>query len=325
MNKRQVLDDVLAGRATAGTPSLFWKHFRPEEALGEAAVAAHRDWVAETEPVLVKVMNEQLYPASGPFASGSEWSAIGPYPTDDPRFQQQLALVREVVALYGQTHQVFVTMHGVVASAFHANGVKPYEEKRTVMSSALRDDPEVVDRAYQVVADSLVEHARAYLAAGADGIVYAALGGERNNYTREEFDTHVRPRDLQVLEAIGAAGGKRLLHICKDDLDLDRYDGYPAEMVGWGARLNDISLAEGRTRFPSATLVGGIDNTDPYFATESPDRERAAELVRQAIADAGSARRLIVSSDCSLPDPTPSSPVAAVSAAALAQATQEGN
>lgn len=310
MNKRQVLDDVLAGRPTVSVPTLFWKHFAADDALGDAAVRAHRDWVTATDPVLIKVMNEQLYPVA------PDWESVATYRVDEPRFQGQLQVVRALVEEYGESHQVFVTMHGVVISAFHSTGVPGYEPNRMLVSKALREQTEAVDAAYQTVAESLIAHAEAYLDAGADGITYAALGGERSNFTADEFARHVRPRDLAVLEAIGDAGGTRMLHLCKDDLDIDRFRGYPAEMVSWGARLNDISFERARSLFPDATLVGGIASDDPLFARGPHAGHDSIATIARVVAENGGQERLIVSADCSLPDQTAGRDVGVVAAAA---------
>jgi len=62
-----------------------------------------------------------------------------------------------------------------------------------------------------------------YKETGIDSIYYASLGAERSIFTDEEFDKWIKPFDLQIMKAIKDAGLYCFLHICKDDLNMDRY------------------------------------------------------------------------------------------------------
>lgn len=296
---RATFEATIAGSRT-GLPSLFWKHFPASATLGEEAIAVHQEWMEETGAVLVKVMNEQLYPDVGPLPSGADWARVPAYPMSHPHLGAQTALVASLVERYGQTHPVLATIHGVTASAFHARGGGArYEQERHQLVDALRDDPDTVRAALERIADSLEAQARAYLDAGADGIFYAALGGERTLFTDGEFEQFIRPLDLRILEAIGEAGGLRYLHICKEDVSLDRYRDYPAEIVQAGLHSNDFGLPELRAAFPRAVLVSGFDHTDPVFVTGEDPAAAARAVLEQRAAVTGP---VMVGADCSIPD-----------------------
>lgn len=88
----------------------------------------------------------------------------------------------------------------------------------------------------QRITDVLCALAKSYIEAGLDSIYYAALGGEREFFTDEEFAKWIKPFDLQIMQAIKAAGGYCFLHICKDGLNMERYQDYGsyADVVNWG-------------------------------------------------------------------------------------------
>lgn len=303
MTRRDQLQAILDGQAPQGFGSIFWKHFGSDEKQGQAAKRAHDDWIARTDPVFVKVMNEALYPHGTEFSGAADWAAVQPYSVDDPQFQAQLALVTEMVEAYRETHHVIATVHGVTASAYHARGGgMEYEDKRGQLTAALREDEELVGAKFRVIGESLVAQAKELMRTGLDGVFLAALGGESANFTDEEFARHIRPYDVALLEAVGEAGGIRFLHICKEDVALERYAGYPVEIVQLGEHLNDVSLDQLRTHFPGAVVVGGVDNMDAYFRGDGT--LSAEDMAKAAVASVSDHTRFIVGADCSLPDAT---------------------
>lgn len=314
MTRRNQLQAVLEGKEPDGLGSIFWKHFGVDEKQGEAARRAHDQWISATDPVFVKVMNEALYPHSQEFTSAADWDSVEPYPTTHTLFTAQKELVADMVAAYRDTHHVLATVHGVTASAYHARGGgAEYEEKRGQLTAALRENEELVGAKFRTIGESLLAQVEELMALGIDGVFLAALGGEGSNFTDEEFARHIRPHDLAILEAVGRAGGIRYLHICKEDIVLDRYDGYPVEIVQVAEHLNGIALDELRTRFPGAVIVGGVDNMDPYFTTADGSAEELAAAAAASISDTA---RFIVGADCSLPDSTDPAIVGALSRAA---------
>ncbi|AQP47385.1 hypothetical protein BW730_07590 [Tessaracoccus aquimaris] len=310
----ELLAAALSGEPQSRFGSVFWKHFPTDAQLGDAALAAHAEWVEETHPLIVKAMNEQLYPHGDEFARASDWATVTPYEPDHPALQAQVDLVTRLIAEFGEDLPVFATVHGVTASAFHARGgPNDYEERRHQLTDALRADPVTVGSAFDVIGASLLAQTTAMLDAGVDGIYLAALGGESSNFTREEFERHIRPHDLAILEATRAVGRLSFLHICKEDIDLARYAGYPVDIVQVALHLNPITEAQMREAFPGAVVVGGIDNFDPYFLGAG-DPADAESLATGAISSM-TRSRTIIGADCSLPDTTPADVVGRLASA----------
>lgn len=134
---------------------------------------------------------------------------------------------------------------------------------------------------------------------GADGIYYAALGGEAHRFEQSLFETYVKPLDAAVIDHINDLGAISVLHICKENANVPMYRGINADIINWAVHESDYTLADGRNIFPGKTLLGGYDDRSGVIVdgTEEEIAAKAAEI----IAEAGRAR-LILGADCTLPE-----------------------
>src|SRR5690606_5637140 len=123
------------------------------------------------------------------------------------------------------------------------------------------------------------------LQAGAQGIYYAALGGERSLFTDEEFADLIEPVDRAVLGAAQGASAFNILHICKDRVDLKRYASYQPQVVNWAVHEGNPPLIAGRELFPESTLLGGLDDRAGVLVTGTAEEIEAA--VASTIAQLG--------------------------------------
>ena len=64
------------------------------------------------------------------------------------------------------------------------------------------------------------------------------------------------------MEAAKVAGGKVILHLCKTNLDFERFTSYAPYIDGinWGVYENSIPLEEGIKLFPGKTILGGLEH-----------------------------------------------------------------
>lgn len=295
---------TVQGEVGGPIPAGFWLHFPPEYWQGDQAVAAQAEFLNETDASIVKVMNENLYPTEGEFTEAIKWAEVKSYDASDPRFADQVEIVRKVAEKYGDTHVVLATIHGVVASLHHVRcGGSFWEERRHYLPEHLREEPELFKSAVRTVTDSLIALTQACLDAGADGIYYAALGGERELFTTQEFNEVIAPADRAVLESATNRGAFNILHICKEDIELERYKDYPAEVINWATHVNEVSLEAGRAIFPDQVLLGGIDNFGDLLTSDNP--ERIKKEVRDILDSLSSQDRFILGADCTLATQTP--------------------
>jgi len=128
------------------------------------------------------------------------------------------------------------------------------------MSQLLRDAPEVLARALEVVAQSLANFARRCLAAGADGIFLAVRDDwvDSPENGPETYRRLVEPGDLAILAAAGA-GTFNMLHVCGRPLDFRRFAGYPVQVINWADRYAGPSIAE-VADWVQPALCAGLDN-----------------------------------------------------------------
>ncbi len=314
MNRRERFYAVLEGRAPDQTPTGFWMHFPPDAFFGQKAVDTHLDYFEKTQTDICKVMTEHTYPCRGDINTASDWKLVRSYGPDAEFIRKQAEIIR-AVAGREPGGAITATIHGVIASASHALlGIPKYDSVgRYAQLYHLRTNPQAVSDAYRRIADTLCVLAREALAAGAEGIYYAALGGEGDGFTREEHARYIAPLDNLVICSAYESGAKFvILHICKPRADLHRFLGYPCDIVNWGVRESGVTLAQGHALFPGKVILGGLDNAcGPLLSGTEEQLEHAVEDI---ISSAGT-DRLILGSDCTLPGDLPYDRIAQVARA----------
>ncbi len=319
MNKRERVKAAIAQRPVDHVPACFSLHFPKEASHGEAAVKAHLDFYRQTDCDVLKIMNENLVPLMGETCGFGDWAKVPAYHRRSPFMARQLDMIRRILDSAGDNVYSLATIHGICASAIH-----PWEETygyvpvREMMVNTFRQDRQAVLSAFDRIADAMCDLAAACIQAGCDGIYYAALGGEKRFYTDQEFAQCIAPYDLRIMNAAKEAGGDVFLHVCKDDLNMERYRGYApsCDVVNWGVYEAPLSMEEGRRLFPGKTIMGGLANHSGPLERGTEEELRAA--VRQVIAQLGETG-LILGADCTLPTGIPYERIMAAVHAAICE------
>lgn len=317
VNKRERVLAAYRGQKPDRVPCAFWYHFPAGYEYGEKAVQIHLDFFESSGTDLCKVMNENSCPDDPAIHTAADWSGLKPFTMEEPFVRRQLELVRRVSQRVDGQAVVLATVHGLVASAYHIlGGPDLYDADGTVLGRHLRENPEGMRHAFRLITDYLKALCRGCLEAGADGIYFASLGGERRMFTDEEFAAFIAPYEIEVLESIRHVPCFNVLHMCKSDLNLERYLGYPAQVLNWGVYEENISLQEGRALFgQNKVYLGGLDDRAGVIVEGSLE-EIGAE-VRRLIGEFGW-HNFILGADCTLPTGLPAERMqAAARAAAL--------
>lgn len=312
MDKKERVYAVLNGELPDRIPGGFWMHFPTEAAFGNAAVKAHLDFFEQSKTDICKVMTEHIYPYYDNIHCAMDWAKVPSYSESADFIQNQAEIIRSIAARCPNA-PIVATIHGVVASASHTLLGRPMYDRigRYAQLYHLRLEPEIVADAYMRIAKTLCGMVRQAIKAGAEGIYYAALGGEGDGFTDKEHRTFIAPADRMVIQAAYDAGAKFvILHMCKPKVRLTRFVDYPCDIVNWGIEESGISLAQGRNLFPNKILLGGFNSH--HGSLIDGDRSRIADDLRQIILETGS-RRLILGSDCTLPGTLPYDRIAMVS------------
>ena len=302
MNKRERVAAAIRGEEVDYVPTGFSMHFPDSCKEGEAAVAAHLKFFQETDTDIIKIMNESLVPYMGEVKEPDDFRKYRVLGPDEKFITDQMKLTREILDKADQEAFSVGTLRGITPSMIHPlmAGGMGYMEARLFVRDCLRKDPKPVLQAVERVTDGLCHLARGYMESGTDGVYYASLGGETDIFTDEEFEMWVKPFELKVMEAVREAGGYCFLHICKSNLNMERYRDYGsyADVVNWGVYEAPCSLEEGKRLFPGKTVMGGLANHGGVMIEGT--EEELVEEVKRIIYQTG---RLgfILGADCTLP------------------------
>ncbi|MGI6079664.1 MAG: uroporphyrinogen decarboxylase family protein [Candidatus Avilachnospira sp.] len=299
MNRRENTLAAVRGQEPDYIPSGFWLHFPKECFHGDAAVEAHLKFFEESETDIMKIMNENVIPCSVPINKPEDWANIPEFDKNSKFIQDQLEITKKIIDKVHDNGIVLLTVHGIVASAWHARGgTDGYETGSSFLTEHLRANPKAVAQAYDRISDALVTLTEEALKIGVDGIYYAALGGESYLYTDEEFEEFVKPYDLKILNAAAKRPAFNILHVCKDRLNLNRYKDYPTDVVNWGVYEQNPSLEEGRELFGDAAILGGLDDRAGVLVDGTEEEIRAE--VHSVIKRMGR-HKFLLGADCTLP------------------------
>lgn len=312
MDKKERVYAVLNNEIPDRIPCGFWMHFPPEAARGEAAVQAHMEFFAQAKTDVCKVMTEHIYPYHDSIHCATDWNKVPAYSENADFIQGQAEIIRSL-AKQCTNAPIVATIHGVVASASHTLLGRPMYDRigRYAQLYHLRMEPEIVGNAYGRIAQTLCGMVRQAIHAGAEGIYYAALGGESDGFTDEEHRTYIAPVDQMVIRAAYDAGAKFvILHICKPKARLSRFQDYPCDIVNWGIEESGISLSQGRSLFPDKVLLGGFNSH--HGALIDGNRAAVEDEMRKIVAESGK-QGFIFGSDCTLPGNLPYDRIAMVS------------
>ncbi len=301
MTKKERVWRAIQGREADHVPTGFSLHFEKEKAGGEAGVESHLKFFRETDTDIIKIMNENLVPDVGEIKVPEDWNKIPSYSLKDTFMQRQIAMTESILEKADGDAFAIGTLHGICASAIHPIEARyGYEKVRELICTHIRENKRPVIEAFKRITDGMCQLAVKYKELGLEGIYYAALGGETRYFTEEEFKECIEPFDRQILKASREAGGVNFLHMCKDGLNMNRYEGYGdlADVVNWGVYETDFSLEEGRKLFPKAAIMGGLANRSGVLVDGTIEELQSA--VREIILTFGK-KGFILGADCTLP------------------------
>ncbi len=288
-----------------GVPSGFSYHFPKGMEYGDAGVEAHLKYFEETQADIMKIMNDSRIPCVSNVKTPADWKDIRSFKKDEPHIVHQLDMMKRILEKADPSFFTLGTLHGVIAACRHATSDGyTLDETRKIMCSHYRQDKQPIKDAFQRMTDNLCMMGEQFADLGLDGIMYASLGGERHYFTDEEFADLLAPLEKQILQTIKSRNVYSFLHICKEDINMERYESYAelADVINWGVYETNFSLEEGRKLFKGKTMWGGLANRSGVIVDGSLEEIRAA--VRKVIDDFGP-QGFILGADCTLPTSLP--------------------
>lgn len=294
MTKRERVKAALAGGDVDRLPIMFWHHFRPHGSPQKMA-AATLDFFGRFDLDIYKIMPDIPYPFPGDaIRTADDWLMISPLDVMEGNLGRMVTATEMTYENLPNDEPLIVTMFSPFCYAMNFAGP-------AAMRRHLEENPARVHEALGVIAGNLAAFSAALIAHGADGIFFASQGAGDDILTREQYKEFGVPYDLQVLR--GAQDGwLNVLHIHGfQNLMTDLFSDYPASVFSWSDRLSGRSLREIREQVPEVCLMGGIDEKGAIV--KGPIEDVANEM-RDAIAQTGGGRRLILANGCSVADDT---------------------
>ena len=324
MSKYDLIKETFLGNLGEQIPISLWKHHpeidRTPEGLAQAEIDFHR--LLDND--LMKISFFGHYPCidfgctavydgeisgsttltSAAINDVSDWETIEPLDVNSGELGNQIRAV-ELIQKYA--HGVVPTMATVFDPAMVADKISDKN-----LTKHADEHPEILKDALDLIADVMIDFARATIDAGADGIFLASQHSTQSSVTDAQYKEFVYPYDLKLITRLRGKAKFIVLHLHareeNEEIRFDKIAKTPGvDAINWEDQSSALSLKQGKKRFRGATL-GGIDHNG-IFRTGSP--EEAQKQVLDAMTEAGS-DRLIIAPGCVITVDTPEENIVAV-------------
>jgi uroporphyrinogen decarboxylase len=319
MTKRERVLAALGRRPVDRPPVAFWRHV-PEvdhtpRGLADAMLAFQRAWDLD----LIKIMSSGVYCVEDwgckvayrgspngaktctqhAVRSVTDWAKLEPLDPGRGALGRELEALRLI--LEGRSDDVPV-LHTVFAPLTIARKLAGDR-----LLGDLRDFPEAVMAALDVITETVIRYVAAVVQAGADGIFYATQDASRDVLDEEQHARFSMPYSTRVLDSLNGASIFTMLHLHGRHIYFDRKSTLPVAAVNWHDRLTSPSLGNALKRFKGA-VVGGLNETETLL--RGPASAVAAEVADAIQQTAGTG--VIIAPGCVLPLATPDASLQAV-------------
>lgn len=281
-------------------PMGFWYHFDPATYGSiEDTVKVHEAYFNETQMDILKIMNENLFPYDVKIEKPSDFRRIET-PTAKSKFiVQQKETVKRIVDKLGDKAFLLMTLHGTMASAWHARGGSDgYSEGSFLLADYIREDGASMEELFKKITEAMNILMHEVKDSGIEGIYYSALGGESYLVTDEEYAKFIKPYDYDMNKTADELFDYNFFHICKDVVNLERFKDMPGKVFNWGEHHDNPSLEEGAKIFEGKAILGGFDNSQGVIVNGTKE-ELKAHLV--GVKERMKNTKFLVGADCTLP------------------------
>jgi uroporphyrinogen decarboxylase len=277
LSKTERVRRALAGRDLDRPPFSFWHHFglKTPEDHASATLKFHRDYRTD----IVKVMSDFPYPKPA-----GNWWELKPEANPFAPQIRALELIRDGVK--GEAP--------IIETLFNPWNVAEKLSSKQEVLRLMREKPQALLDALEVITTSEINHVRRALKAGAAGVFLSVANANAAALTRADYERFSMPFDRRIMEA-ASAGWLNFLHVHVEPGYLDLFRDFPAPVFNYSAHVSGIPIAEVRKTYAS-TIAGGIDEVN-Y-------RKLSAEEIRAQwhAAQAAAGRRFILTPGCSVPN-----------------------
>ena len=269
MSHRRRIENALVLEETDRVPFGFWWHFpnrdRAPRRLAEMSLALQRkldlDFIKFSPYGLYSVVDwgvtlntrggEQTpIQADYPIKKPEDWKKLRTFRGTEGEYLVVLEAQRIALSEMAEHVPLVQTVFSPLTSCLKMAG-------RETLLTHIREAPEAVHAALEIVAETTRRFTGEVVARGADGIFFATQTANRGYLTRDEYTEFARRYDLRVLEALKGRSWFNILHVHGEEIIFDRVLDYPVQALNYHDREGGPALGEMRAK-TNKCLIGGI-------------------------------------------------------------------
>lgn len=307
MDKKKKLQKIIEGEKVDTLSASFWHHFYNEEqdmpALARMLVnfqETYRWDFLKINPRASYYSEEWgcTYTYSGDgkpkrisssIKDVDDWASIKQLPIKDGILGKHVELVKliknEVQESVPVIQTIFLPLE-IAARMCHSR----YDMKRYI-----KQQPELIENALEIITETFIDYAKACLNAGADGFFLATKCASERFLSDEDFLIWHKRFDEKLLNSIAKDARFLILHICGEEIRLKDVINYPVHILHWDSTIRGNPTLKHVHKQTDKVIMGGVSNFE--LSTLSP------EALLQVISRVALPNRWILSAECTLEPP----------------------
>lgn len=216
----------------------------------------------------------------------NDWKALEVFHANYGTLGKQVQLANHTKKLLKNNDIPFIqTIFSPLTTAWKLAGDRLFND--------LREYPEIVHNALQVITETTINFIKANINAGVSGFFFATQCATTDLLTPEEYEEFGARYDLQLFNAYKDITFFNVIHIHGKNILFDRLVKYPGDCINWHDRLVGPSLEEAR-KITDKCLLGGIEENS-VLLNGTPDEVQ--RHVTEAI-ELGGRKKLIIGPGC---------------------------
>ncbi|MBD3308856.1 hypothetical protein GF339_20790 [candidate division KSB3 bacterium] len=289
MSKKERMDAVFAGEEVDRPPFSLWYHFGLQHMPGEEHAKAQLDFYRAYNLDWLKVMSDYSYPfpeGVTDFTTSADLLKLDRFEIEHSPYGEQLKAIELISQdLQGETI--------CLDTVFNPWNIIRRSLVKDAMGDYMRDEPQALHHALEVVTDNMIAYCQNIIERGADGL-FISVPASSEYVSYDEYKTFMEPYDLKLFRSVKGFAPIVIAHIHGNDLYFKDVLAYALDGISWADRAAGPSLAEARQMY-DGVLMGGIDHTNFSYTRLSTLQGQ----VRDAL-HVGGNRKFILAPGCSV-------------------------
>lgn len=306
MNKRERLENTIAGEPTDRVPVALWRHFPGDDQRANDLARSTVDFQKVYDWDFVKVTPSSSFCVNDYGVQDSwegslegtrvytkraverslEWTTLRPLDPARGSLGRQIEAVRSICEALSDDVPVIQTIFSPLTQAKHIAGHERLIEH-------MRTQPDRLHSGLSLITETTMRFIEALKRLPIAGIFYAIQYASYGLLSENEYATFGLPYDQKILQTLPSKWWLNVVHL-HGNLPMFKFaPQLPAQVVNWHDRTTEPTLAIGKTLINGA-VCGGVAQWE-HLHQGSPATVKQA--VRDAIEETNG-RRLIVSTGC---------------------------